>query len=163
MDISFVYNKKEFKLNFEEAQSGHLQITVNKKKYDVSVEFFSGEEMLLKIGSRVYDVIVNQNSNSYNVCMKGKSIKVDKTSPFQTIRNSFGSTRRMDVKTSMPGRVVELLLREGDNVKEGSPVLVLEAMKMQNEIKSPRKGRIKSIYPKAGDSVEAGAVLFSVE
>jgi len=163
MDISFVYNKKEFKLNLKEAQSGHLQITVNKKKYDVSVEFFSGEEMLLKIGSRVYDVIVNQNSNSYNVCMKGKSIKVDKASPFQTIRNSFGSTRRMDVKTSMPGRVVELLLREGDNVKEGSPVLVLEAMKMQNEIKSPRKGRIKSIYPKAGDSVEAGAVLFSVE
>jgi biotin carboxyl carrier protein len=163
MDISFVYNRKEFKLNLKEAQSGHLSITINKKKYDVSVEFFTGEEMLLKIGSRVYDVIVNQNSNSYNVCMKGKSIRVDKTSLFQTVRNSIGNTKKIDVKTSMPGRVVERLLREGDRVKENDPVLVLEAMKMQNEIKSPRKGRIRSIYPKAGDSVEAGAVLFTIE
>lgn len=163
MDISFIHNKKEFKLNLKEARSGHLQISIGKKKYDVSVEFFTDEEMLLKIGSRVYDVIVNQNSNSYNICMTGKSIRIDKKSPFQTIRNSFGNTKKMDVKTSMPGRVVELLLKQGDKVKENDPVLVLEAMKMQNEIKSPRKGKIKKIYPKAGDSVEAGAVLFTVE
>jgi len=163
MDISFIHNKKEFKLNLKEARNGHLRISVGKKKYDVSVEFFTDEEMLLKIGSRVYDVIVNQNSNSYNICMTGKSIRVDKKAPFQTIRNSIGNTRKMDVKTSMPGRVVELLLKQGDKVKENDPVLVLEAMKMQNEIKSPRKGKIKKIYPKTGDSVEAGAVLFTVE
>ena len=163
MDISFIHNKKEFKLNLKEARSGHLQISIGKKKYDVSVEFFTDEEKLLKIGSRVYDVIVNQNSNSYNICMTGKSIRVEKKSPFQKIRNSIGNAKKMDVKTSMPGRVVELLLKQGDNVKENAPVLVLEAMKMQNEIKSPRKGKIKTIYPKAGDSVEAGAVLFTLE
>ncbi len=54
-------------------------------------------------------------------------------------------------------------MKEGDKVKEGQAVLVLEAMKMQNEIKSPQSGIITKINPTAGDSVEAGALLFSVE
>ena len=48
-------------------------------------------------------------------------------------------------------------------VEEGQAVLILEAMKLQNEIKSPQKGRLTKIGPKAGSSVETGALLFSVE
>jgi biotin carboxyl carrier protein len=163
MDISLLHDKKEFKLNLKEDKNGYLWVLINKKRYHVSVEFITGEEMLLKIDSKVYDVIVSQNSNSYNICMAGKSIRLDKKSPIQVIKNHVSSVKKVDVKTSMPGRVVRLLLKEGDQVKEEEPVLVLEAMKMQNEIKSPYKGKIKSIYPKIGDSVEAGAVLFTVE
>jgi biotin carboxyl carrier protein len=54
-------------------------------------------------------------------------------------------------------------VKEGDKVKEGQAVLVLEAMKMQNEIKSPQTGIITKVNPAAGDSVETGALLFSVE
>jgi len=57
---------------------------------------------------------------------------------------------------------VKILLKEGDEVEEGQAVLILEAMKMQNEIKSPQAGKITKIRPKAGDSVETGAVLFAV-
>lgn len=163
MDISLLCCKKEFKVNLKEIQNGHIQVSINKKKHDVSVDFVAENEFLLKVNGKVYDVIVNKNSGSYDICMTGKSIRVEKKSPFQLIRNNVGKTKRADVKTSMPGRVVELLLKEGDKVKEEQPVLVLEAMKMQNEIKSPQKGKIKSIYPKPGDSVEAGAVLFTVE
>jgi biotin carboxyl carrier protein len=95
--------------------------------------------------------------------MTGKSIRVDKKSPFQLIKNKVESAQKADVKTSMPGRVIEVLLKEGSGVKEGEAVLVLEAMKMQNEIKSPRNGQIKKIHPKPGEPVEAGAVLFTVE
>jgi len=163
MNIALLCNKKEFKLDLKELQNGHIQIVIGKKKYDVSAEFVTKEEILLKIDGKVYDVVVNQNSGSYDVCMTGKSIRVDKKSPFQLIRNKVGKDKKADVKTSMPGRVVELLIKEGEEVKEEEPVLVLEAMKMQNEIKSPRAGKIKSIYSKPGESVEAGAVLFTVE
>ncbi len=71
--------------------------------------------------------------------------------------------KKRNVKTSMPGRIVKVLVRQGEKVKEGQAVLVLEAMKMQNEIKSPQTGIITQISPKAGDSVEAGSHLFSVE
>jgi biotin carboxyl carrier protein len=62
----------------------------------------------------------------------------------------------------MPGRIVKVLLKEGDEVCEGQAVMILEAMKMQNEIKSPQSGHIGKIGPQTGDSVETGALLFTV-
>jgi biotin carboxyl carrier protein len=63
----------------------------------------------------------------------------------------------------MPGRVVRILAREGLEVELGSGVLVVEAMKMQNEIKSPKKGRIQKILVREGAAVNAGDVLAIVE
>jgi biotin carboxyl carrier protein len=58
---------------------------------------------------------------------------------------------------------VDVLLQEGDKVKKNQAVVILEAMKMQNEIKSPQEGTILRLGPKPGDPVEAGALLFTVE
>jgi biotin carboxyl carrier protein len=63
----------------------------------------------------------------------------------------------------MPGRVVRLLLAEGADVDAGQGIVVVEAMKMQNEIKSPKKGIIKKITAAAGAAVNAGDVLAIVE
>ncbi len=163
MNISLLYNKKEFKLNIKESQNRELLISINEHKYHVSAEFVTDEEILLKVNGKVYNIIVSRNSDSYDVCMGGKSIRINKKSPFQMIKNRVGMSKKVDIKTSMSGRVIELLLKEGRRVKEGQPVLVLEAMKMQNEIKSPRNGKITRIGPKEGQSVEAGAVLFTIE
>jgi biotin carboxyl carrier protein len=64
---------------------------------------------------------------------------------------------------SMPGRVVRVLVREGDAVEAGAGVLVVEAMKMQNEIKSPKKGKIQKMLAAEGIAVNAGDVLAIVE
>jgi biotin carboxyl carrier protein len=63
----------------------------------------------------------------------------------------------------MPGKVVRLLAGEGDEVEAGAGVAVVEAMKMQNEIKSPKKGRIQKISVSVGAAVNAGDVLAIVE
>jgi biotin carboxyl carrier protein len=63
----------------------------------------------------------------------------------------------------MPGRIVRILAAEGEEIQEGQALLVLEAMKMQNEIKSPQAGRLTYFRLKPGDHVETGALLFSVE
>jgi biotin carboxyl carrier protein len=63
------------------------------------------------------------------------------------------------VKTQMPGRVVRVLVAEGDVVEKGTPLVVVEAMKMENEIKSPREGTISRIAVSEGEIVEARAVL----
>ncbi len=136
---------------------------MNGNTYDICVDFFSPEEFLLKINSKVYDVIVSPNSNSYSVCMNGKNIHIDKKSPLQLLAGKNSGSAKRDIKTSMPGRVIKLLAKQGEEVLEGQAVLILEAMKMQNEIKSPQPGIVTRIYPKIGDSVEAGALLFVVE
>jgi len=67
------------------------------------------------------------------------------------------------VKAPMPGRVVRLLIEIGDQVEEGQGVVVIEAMKMQNELKSPKAGRVIWVGVAVGDTVGSGDVLVVVE
>ncbi len=59
----------------------------------------------------------------------------------------------------MPGRIVKILAAEGQSVAQGQALLVMEAMKMQNEIRAPRSGNVQKIYTAEGASVESGAAL----
>jgi biotin carboxyl carrier protein len=63
----------------------------------------------------------------------------------------------------MPGKVVRLLVHDGDEVEQGAGVAVVEAMKMQNEIKSPKKGSVQKILVTEGAAVNAGDVLAIIE
>jgi biotin carboxyl carrier protein len=63
----------------------------------------------------------------------------------------------------MPGRVVRLLVARGDEVNARQPIVVVEAMKMENELRSPKAGRVKDVMVMAGESVEAGRVLAVIE
>jgi len=67
------------------------------------------------------------------------------------------------VRAPMPGKVVKLLVQAGDAVKTGQGVVVIEAMKMENELRAPRDGTVASVAVKEGQPVEAGQVLVSVE
>jgi pyruvate carboxylase subunit B len=66
------------------------------------------------------------------------------------------------VKSVMPGVVVELMVEEGQTVEEGQPLLILEAMKMQNEISAPHGGLIEAVYAVAGKAVAAGEKLVQI-
>ena len=67
------------------------------------------------------------------------------------------------VVTLMPGKVVRVLVRDGDKVDVGQGVLVVEAMKMENELTAPRAGRVSALSVEPGQSVEGGAVLAVIE
>ncbi|MEM6931697.1 MAG: acetyl-CoA carboxylase biotin carboxyl carrier protein subunit, partial [Myxococcota bacterium] len=68
-----------------------------------------------------------------------------------------------EVKTPMPGAVVRVEVAEGDEVEKGQVLVVVEAMKMENEFRAESAGRVTSLPVKAGDSVDSGAVLAVVE
>ena len=68
-----------------------------------------------------------------------------------------------EVRSLMPGRVTSILVKEGEAVKEGTPLLILEAMKMQNEITSPIAGEVKSVIAKEGATVKKDSVLILIE
>jgi biotin carboxyl carrier protein len=67
------------------------------------------------------------------------------------------------VQSPMPGKVVKLLVAPGDEVKAGQGVVVVEAMKMENELKAPRDGKVKAIAVKEGQAVEAGQTLATLD
>jgi biotin carboxyl carrier protein len=70
---------------------------------------------------------------------------------------------RQQIAAPMPGKVVRVLVKQGDTVEAGQGLIVVEAMKMQNEIRSPKSGRVEKLLAKEGQAVTAGEVLVSVE
>ena len=74
-----------------------------------------------------------------------------------------GAHGEQKVVAPMPGRVVRVLVASGDEVQARQPVVVVEAMKMENELRSPKTGRVKDVSVEAGASVEAGRVLMVIE
>ncbi|MCO4795668.1 MAG: acetyl-CoA carboxylase biotin carboxyl carrier protein subunit [Bacteriovoracaceae bacterium] len=68
-----------------------------------------------------------------------------------------------ELKTQMPGKIIKVLVSEGDKVEKGQTLILLEAMKMENEIKSGVDGTVKSIHIKEGDALEQGILMMEVE
>jgi biotin carboxyl carrier protein len=68
-----------------------------------------------------------------------------------------------ELKTQMPGKIVKVMVKEGDTVEKGQTLIILEAMKMENEIKCGVDGVVKTIHVKEGDALEQGVLMMEVE
>ncbi|MFI5059581.1 MAG: biotin/lipoyl-containing protein [Candidatus Acidiferrales bacterium] len=77
--------------------------------------------------------------------------------------NAIEATGRQQVVAPMPGKVVRLLVKAGDTVEAGQGLFVVEAMKMQNEIRSPKSGVVERLFAQEGQPVNAGEILAWVE
>lgn len=163
MNLSFWLNNREYRLLVKEKQKNDILVELNGHTYQVAVEFLNSDEILLIIDGKIYNAIICSSNSAFRICINGLSFDIEKKSVSQILGGNHSQRKKRDVKTSMSGKIVKVLLAEGENVEEGQPVLILEAMKMQNEIKSPQKGTVTKIASSAGDSVETGALLFSVE
>lgn len=75
-----------------------------------------------------------------------------------------GSLGSSDSLTSeMPGKIVKVFVKPGDEVKPGTPLLVMEAMKMENEMRASHEGKVKDVHVKAGENIESNTLLISYE
>ena len=118
----------------------------------------------------VYSVLVDGASYEVRVTgdqvtVNGHTFEVALEDPRQWKRSraTAGATGKISLTAPMPGKVVRVLVAVGDEVTAGQGIVVVEAMKMQNELKAPRAGRVTSIRVKENDSVNAGAVLAVIE
>lgn len=87
---------------------------------------------------------------------------VERFVPGQENRASAGADGARTLKAPMAGKVLKLLVKDGDEVKKGEPVIIIEAMKMENRIPSPGNGRISGVAVSDGDQVAVGQALLSV-
>lgn len=119
----------------------------------------------LRIGNSAYEVKSERVANDLYLWVRDQRCAVEVRDP----RSLRGRSRPADdhgprkIVASMPGKVVRLLVRAKDEVEAGAGVAVVEAMKMQNEIKSPKKGIVQKILVAEGAAVNAGDVLAIVE
>jgi pyruvate carboxylase subunit B len=122
----------------------------------------------LRINGAQHEVAVrHQGEGVYWVSTRQGAVAVEVSDPLTALatqsRAAKGGRRRQTVKAYMPGRVVTLLAAEGEEVAAGQGVLVLEAMKMENEIRAEHDGTVTRIYVQPGQAVDNGTPLFELE
>ncbi len=116
-------------------------------------------------GTRSIEARVRRNDAGYVVEIDGRVLEVELEDPRELRKGVRHHARegRVDVKAPMPGKVVRVLVAVGDTVEEGQGLMVVEAMKMQNEMKAPKDGKVVALAGKEGASVAAGQVLVTLE
>jgi biotin carboxyl carrier protein len=124
----------------------------------------AGRYLLLE-GTRVHDVRVERRGETRFVTIGGTSVELELLDPLRQrgVRGGAGGGGPRAVSAPIPGRIVEVPLGPGDEVAEGQTVVVVEAMKMANELRSPIAGRVAAVKVRPGDTVEAGMALVIVE
>ncbi len=144
-------------------------ISVDGKIYGIDFESVSGQPVYsLIVDGKSHESYVQQTDDTWQVLLRGRLYPVTvEDEREKRLRAAAGGgvaeSGEYNLKAPMPGLVVAIPVAEGEEVKKGQVLLILESMKMQNELKSPRDGKVNRIKVKPGESVEQKQPLLSVQ
>ena len=143
-------------------ESGKLLADVDGRQYELEVSEPEPGIYLFKHDGKIFEASVSAG----HVRIDGNEFDVRLVDPKRLRGGGAGTDHDhgvVEIKTAMPGKIVRVLVETGASVEKGDGILVVEAMKMQNELKSPKAGVVKEIRAKEGATVGAGDILATIE
>ena len=155
---------KSYRLDLKRAE-GRWSCLLDGRELKVDAILARPDVLSLRIGNLAYEIKSERVGTDLHLWVGSTRFAAEVRDP----RSLRGRTRAGDdqgpkkIVAPMPGKVVRLLVHDGDDVEQGAGVAVVEAMKMQNEIKSPKKGTVQKILVTEGAPVNAGDVLAIIE
>lgn len=164
MTYDITIDGKHYRLDLNRAE-GRWSCRLDGREVEVDAVVARPDVLSLRIGNRAYEVKCERVAGDMHLWVGSARFAAEVRDP----RSLSGRVRVQDeqgprkLTAPMPGKIVRILLSQGAEVEAGVGVLVVEAMKMQNEIKSPKKGTIQKILVSEGAAVNAGDVLAIVE
>ncbi len=160
--IDVIETKTHWKVSLKPDGKDWQVYDISKNDYKEAEEYIS---FLFKGQSFLIDVIGQDTEYTVFTRNSFRTIKIfnDEMLLHSSLKKGGGLGGGMELKSNMPGKIIEIFAKPGESVKSGKPLLIMEAMKMENEMRSSRDVKIKEVCVKQGDSVEAGAVLIRFE
>ncbi|HVK61936.1 MAG TPA: acetyl-CoA carboxylase biotin carboxyl carrier protein subunit [Bdellovibrionales bacterium] len=160
--IDITESKRHWKISLQEDAKDWVRYEVSKDDYKLVENTIS---LIFKGNSYILDCV--GSGTEYNVYTRAAYANVtiynDEAILHESLKKggAFGAGDKLTA--GMPGKIVKVLVNKGDVVKANQPILIMEAMKMENEMRAPQDTQIKDVLVKAGDSVESGQTLISFE
>ena len=159
---------KNFRINVNnnqnfELDSGSLKgldlISAGESKYHILNDNRSYRVEIIRADFNKKEYTISLNSNKFQIKITDELDQL-----IENIGYSVNGTKKLNaIHAPMPGIIIGLNVKEGDDVKEGDTVLILEAMKMENSIKCPKDGVVKSVLVEKGFAVEKNKLLIELE
>ncbi len=160
-------DKVEYKVHVKDIEADKFEVIIDDKSYIVDTQLTETSVYSLIVNGKSYETDVDYHDGVYHILTEGDLFKIeimDELKKKMLERRGGGAAEgKQVIKSEMPGAIIDVKVNVGDEVKEGDVLLILEAMKMQNEIRAPKDGEVKEVFVKAGDNVEADAKMVVVE
>lgn len=158
---------QSYAVEIEEVSPSLYKVSVDGNEFFVDGKKTGRTNYSLIVDNRSFEIEVDKSEDEYRVLVDGRSYHVNLVDE-RRLRVGGGQASlqaqgRQRVSVPMPGKVVAVLVNVGDAVEKGQGLVIVEAMKMENEVRSPINGAVVEIRVKPGDTVEGGAVLLIVE
>ena len=136
-----------------------FKYTINGNVYKVHINSVVDDIADVEVNGTPYQVKLEKPAKKQMVTLKRPAQAPTTASGDPVVTRPAASTTQGAVKTPLPGVILQVKCNVGDTVKRGQTLIILEAMKMENDIVAPQDGTVASINAAAGDAVEAGATL----
>jgi biotin carboxyl carrier protein len=159
--------ERTYNVDIEEVDEHLYRVVIDGSELLVDGRKTGRTNYSLIIDKRSFEVDVDVTEDEYRVLADGRSYHVrlvdERKVRLGGLQSGIELRGRQEIAVPMPGKIVAVLVAQGDRVEKGQGLVIVEAMKMENEVRSPITGEVKEIRTKAGETVEAGKVLLVVE
>ena len=156
---------KEVEVELGNGSGASVRVRIADRNYEVTLHEVEPGVFWFSDGNRSVEAAVIANTEGYTVAMGSRYFKLELLDGRGVRRRSpqVGRGGLAELHALMPGKVVKILVEKGSTVDANQGIVVIEAMKMQNEMRSPKAGTVREISVEEGTTVEEGALLAVVE
>ena len=159
--------EQTYTVEIEEIGKSVYRVSVDGNEFLVDGKKTGRTNYSLIVDNRSFEIEVDNTEDEYRVLVDGRNYHVNLVDERRMrvggAQSGLQLQGRQKVSVPMAGKVIAVLVSESDLVEKGQELIIVEAMKMENEVRSPIAGEVKEIKVKAGDAVEGGALLAIVE
>ncbi|MGH9341611.1 MAG: acetyl-CoA carboxylase biotin carboxyl carrier protein subunit [Acidobacteriota bacterium] len=167
MKIEALYQERTWRIEIEEVQdsSGDFRIRIDDKTHALRLLSRSQDRFTLEIHGNIEDILMSREGDHLLINWRNQTCLIQAYNLKDRLLHSGApeASGAAVLKALMPGKVICVLRKAGDSVRAGEGLATIEAMKMQNEMKSPKSGIIRVCNVETGAFVNAGDVLFEIE
>ena len=142
---------------------------INGRSFQYKIEKNSADRLIIRNGTKLYKIDnISIEGETIEFSINGRFVETTIKDEQELLLEKLGFQTDLagsagQLNAPMPGKILDLMVSEGDEIEENEPVIILEAMKMENELKSPTTGVVTSVYISTGDNVEKNQPLLEIE
>jgi biotin carboxyl carrier protein len=160
-------HKDSVPIDVEPLGQSRYRVTLLGETHEIDALAFEHGTVSILLEGNSYSAEIDEAGDDVFVSLRGYQTRIDvvdeRRKRLRAGATEFSAEGRQLISAPMPGKVVKVLVKVGDEVQAGQGLVVVEAMKMENELKSPKAGKVVELFAKEGSTVENNAKLVVVE
>lgn len=167
MKYTAILNDKERELEITREGSHQYRVIVDGEAHEVDARYCSPDLLSVLVDNVSHDISFSLSENNVHLNFRNRYFNIEvldeRRMRMRRVRSDLELSGPEIIKTSMPGKVVKVLVEPGQEVEPGTGIIIIEAMKMENEIRCRNGGVIKNVHVEAGQTVEGDVTLIEIE